>query len=48
MLFGNRVEAIEYAIRRIGYTPKERPPVCPQVFLDLEMAIERTRKTVFS
>jgi hypothetical protein len=46
MLFGNRVAAIQYAMRRIGYLPKECPPIDPQVFLDLEAVIERTRKTV--
>jgi hypothetical protein len=46
MLFGNRVQATQYAIRRIGYTLKEDVPIDPQVFLDLEATIERTRKIV--
>jgi hypothetical protein len=40
--FGNRVQATEYAMRKIEYEMKEDP----QLFLDLEAAIERTRKTV--
>jgi len=35
MLFGNRVQATQYAMRRIGYTLKEDAPIDPQVFLDL-------------
>jgi hypothetical protein len=46
MLYGNRVQALRYAMRRIGFEIKEAPPVDPQLFLDLEAAIERTRKTV--
>jgi hypothetical protein len=46
MLYGNRVQATEYAVRRIEYEMKEAPPVDPQLFLDLEAAIEHTGKTV--
>jgi hypothetical protein len=46
MLYGNRVQALQYAMRRIGFDVKEAPSVDPQVFLDLEAAIERTKKTV--
>ena len=45
MLFGNSVQATQYAMRRIGYTLKEDVPIDTQVFLDLEGAIERTSKT---
>lgn len=46
MLYGNRVRALEYAMRRIGFEIREAPAVDPQLFLDLEAMIERTRKTV--
>lgn len=42
MLYGNRVQALQYAISRIGFEMKEAPSMDPQVFLDLEAAIERT------
>jgi hypothetical protein len=45
MLFGNAFQATQ-AMRRIGYTSKEAPPIDPQLILDLEAAIERTTKTV--
>src|SRR5204863_530750 len=46
MLYSNRVHALEYAVRRIGFESREVPAVHPQLFLDLEAAIERTRRTV--
>ncbi len=48
MLFGNRVEAIQYGMRRIGYDIPETPAVDPQTWLELEAAIEPTRKTVLT
>ena len=46
MLYGNRGQALQYAMRRIGFEIREAPAVHPQLFLDLEAAIGRTRKTV--
>ena len=46
MLFGNRVEATQYAMRRIGYNIAETPAVDPQMWCELEAAIERTRTAV--
>jgi len=46
MLFNNRVQALQYAMRRIGYEPAEPPTLNPQVWLDLEAAINRAGKTV--
>jgi hypothetical protein len=46
ILFANRVQAMQYAMRRIGYARKEDAPIDSQMFLDLEAAIERTSKTV--
>jgi hypothetical protein len=46
MLFGNRIQALEYAMRQIGDSPAKRPTVNPQMWLDLEAAIKRARKTV--
>jgi hypothetical protein len=46
MLFGNRIQAMQYGMRRIGYNIPEPPAVDPQRWLELEAAIERTRKTV--
>jgi hypothetical protein len=46
MLFGNRVQSLQYAMRRIGHEPAKPPTVNPQMWLDLEAAITRTRRTV--
>src|SRR5437667_328199 len=46
MLYGNRAQAVQYAMRRIGFEIREAPAVNPQLFLDLKAAIGRTRKTV--
>jgi hypothetical protein len=46
MLFGNRVQSLQYAIGRIGYEPAKTPTVNPQMWLDFEAAIARTRRTV--
>jgi hypothetical protein len=46
MLYGNRVQALQHAMRRIGYNIPETPAVDPQVLLDFEAAIERIKRTV--
>jgi len=46
MLFGNRVQATQYAIRRVGYYIPQTPAVDPQTWLDLKAAIDRTKKSV--
>jgi len=46
MLFGNRSQSLQYAMRRIGYEPTKVLPVNPQMWLELESAIDRVRKTV--
>jgi len=46
MLFGNRFQALEYAMRRIGYEPAKAPAMNPQMWLDLEAAFGRTKKSV--
>jgi hypothetical protein len=46
MLYGNRVQALQYAMSRIGYNIPETPAVDPQVWWELEAAIERTKETV--
>jgi hypothetical protein len=46
MLFGNRVQSLQYAMRRIGYEPAKPPTMNPQMWLDLEAALARTRRTV--
>jgi hypothetical protein len=44
MLYGNRFQALQHAMRWIGFESKEEPPVDPQLFLDMEAAIERHEK----
>ncbi len=44
MLFRNRVQASQYAMRRIGYDIPETRVVDPQMCWELESAIERTRR----
>jgi hypothetical protein len=46
MLYGNRFQASQYAMRRIGFEIKEASPMDPQLFIDLEAAVERMSKTV--
>jgi hypothetical protein len=46
MLFGNRMQAMQYAMRRVGYDIPETPVIDPQRWLELEAAIDRTKKSV--
>ena len=46
MLYGNRFQALQYAMRCIGFEIKEASPMDPQLFIDLEAAVERMSKTV--
>ena len=46
MLFGNRTQSLQYAMRRIGYEPTELWPVNRQRWLELGHAIERAGVTV--
>jgi hypothetical protein len=48
MLFVNRVQATQYAMRRVGYYIREAPAIDPQRWLELEAAIDRKRESVSS
>jgi hypothetical protein len=44
MLFGNTLQATQHAMNRIGYTLEEARLVDPQLWLEFEAAIARTKK----
>jgi hypothetical protein len=46
LLYGNRGQALQYAMRRIGYNIPETAVADPQTLLRLEAAIRRTKTTV--
>jgi hypothetical protein len=43
-ILDNAKQATQSAMSRLGYRIKAEPPVDPQLFLDLEAAIKRTKK----
>jgi hypothetical protein len=47
MLFGNCVQSLQYAMRRIGYEPAKPPTVNQQMWL-MEAAVARKKRTVRS